>query len=224
MPKVSELQQDPSKISPLIEHTNVNPASPKEDIRDLCKEVIDYDFHGAVVVPYHAEFAAELLGDQAEVIPVIGFPYGIQNPQAKQAEIEPVLEVADELDMVINRTAFANGDDDAVINDIRGITERVDDLPVKCIIEAGDLTDEEVHRAARLVERGGADFVKTAVGYGGPVSPEDVRIIDEAVSEDIGIKASAGYDDYTDVLEMVEAGASRIGTSVGDEIMDSIPN
>lgn len=222
MVDIASLETDPQSIASIIEHTNVEPDATRDEIEQLCQEVLDYGFHAAVVVPYHAKYAAELVGDAANVVTVIGFPYGIQNSAAKRAELEALVDVVDELDMVINRTAFANGDDNAVQDDIQAVVEAAGSTPVKCIIESPALEPSEIERAAQLVEAGGAAFVKTAVGYDGGTNPEDIRRI-ASVTEDVGIKASGGIGSFTEAKAMVEAGATRIGASSGDEIINSIP-
>ncbi len=215
------LRSDPESVVSLIDHTNVEPDATEAEIRQLCAEVLEYGFCSAVVVPYHAELAARILGGRANVVAVIGFPYGIQNSQAKQLEAEALLEHADELDMVLNRTAFANDDDDAVVEDIRTVREAIGETTLKCIIESPALSDSEITHAAELVERGGADFVKTAVGYDGPTDPREIEAIRAGIGSDTQIKASGGIGSYEEVLEMVEAGASRIGASSGVEIYQS---
>lgn len=215
------LRADPESVVSLIDHTNVEPDATDAEIRQLCEEVLEYGFCSAVVVPYHAELAARILGGRANVVAVIGFPYGIQNSQAKQREAEALLEHADELDMVMNRTAFANDDDDAVIEDIRAVRKAVGETTLKCIIESPALSDSEITHAAELVETGGADFVKTAVGYDGPTDPREVEAIRAGIGSGTEIKASGGIGSYEEVMTMVEAGATRIGASSGVEIYDS---
>jgi deoxyribose-phosphate aldolase len=215
------LRADPESVVSLIDHTNVEPDATDAEIRQLCEEVLEYGFCSAVVVPYHAELAARILGGRANVVAVIGFPYGIQNSQAKQREAEALLEHADELDMVMNRTAFANDDDDAVVEDIKAVREAVGETTLKCIIESPTLSDSEITRAAELVETGGADFVKTAVGYDGPTDPREVEAIRAGIGSDTEIKASGGIGSYEEVMTMVEAGATRIGASSGVEIYES---
>lgn len=216
------LREAPERVVELIDHTNVEPDSTAAEVRELCDEVLEYGFNAACVVPYHAELAAEILGDEADVVVVVGFPYGVQHSRAKRAEVEELLDYADELDMVMNRTAFANGDRDHVVNDIRAVKQAVGEKTLKCIVESPTLTDAEIRTAAALVDEGGADFVKTAVGYEGGCDADEVRAMREAVTSDVGVKASGGIGTFDDVLEMVEAGATRIGASSGVEIVESI--
>lgn len=215
------LLDDPTDVASLIDHTNVDPTATEAEVRDLCQEVLDYGFHSAVVVPYHAELADRILGDRATVVAVIGFPYGVQNSAAKRNEVEGLLEHVDEFDMVMNRTAFANDDHEAVVEDVEAVADAVGDRTLKCIIESPALSPSGIRHAAELVEEGGADFVKTAVGYDGPTDSAEIEAIRDGVSADTSIKASGGISDFETVLEMVRAGASRIGASSGVEIYES---
>jgi deoxyribose-phosphate aldolase len=217
-----ELRADPERVVELIDHTNVEADSTTAEIRALCEEVLEYGFNAACVVPYHAELAADLLGDAADVVVVVGFPYGVQNSRAKRAEVEELLTHADELDMVMNRTAFANDDHEAVVEDVRAVKEATGGKTLKCIVESPALSDAEIRAAAELVKEGGADFVKTAVGYEGGCDPDEVRAMREAVGPDMGVKASGGIGSFEEVVEMVEAGATRIGASSGVAIVESI--
>lgn len=223
MVSVQELRDNPATVVSLIDHTNVDSAATTDEIRTLCREVLEYNFRSAVVVPYHVPFVAKQLGDRANVVTVIGFPYGVQNTAAKRAEIEALREHVDEFDMVMNRTAFANNDDAAVVDEIHELKQLLGETTLKVIIESPELSRSEVRRAAELVEAGGADFVKTAVGYSGSASVDAVRAIREAVGDNMGIKASGGIGSFDDVIEMVAAGATRIGASSGVDIAESAP-
>ncbi|MDZ7731558.1 MAG: deoxyribose-phosphate aldolase [Natrialbaceae archaeon] len=218
----AELRANPEQVASLIEHTNVDPTATASAIQALCTDVREYGFRSAVVVPYHAEYASECLEGTASVTAVVGFPYGVQNSRAKQLEVEALSEWVDEFDMVMNRTAFANDDFDAVVDDVAAVRETVGDQTLKCIIESPALSDDEIATAARLVAEGGADIVKTAVGYEGGCDPDEVRTIREAVGPDVGVKASGGIGTFEEALAMVEAGATRIGASAGVEILESI--
>ena len=215
------LRDDPERVASIIDHTNVDPTATEGEVRTLCDEVLEYGFRSAVVVPYHAELANELIAGEANVVAVIGFPYGIQNSAAKRSEVEALRAHVDEFDMVMNRTAFANGDREAVVDDVEAVRDAVGEKTLKCIIESPALTPPEIRRAAELVEEGGADFVKTAVGYDGPTATEEITAIRDAVGSDTRIKASGGISTFDEALEMVAAGATRIGASSGVEIYES---
>jgi len=215
------LRERPAEIASVIEHTNVDPDPTEAEIRDLCETVVEYEFCSAVVVPYYAELAHDIVGDSANVAAVVGFPYGIQSTAAKQTEARALLSYVDEIDMVMNRAAFANGDDQSVVADIAAVSETVGDTTLKVIIESPALSPAEIERAAGLVKEGRADFVKTAVGYDGPTDPEDVAAIRETVGSEMGVKASGGIGSFEEALAMVRAGATRIGASSGVAIYES---
>lgn len=214
---------DWSALAARIEHTAVGPAVSTADARALANEVNAYGFRSAVVTPYHAATAADALDDDRLLVTVIGFPYGIEPTQAKVAEFEAVADAVDEVDLVMNRIALADGDHDAVVEDIATVAEAVGDRPLKVIIETPVLSSFEVTTAAELAVEGGADVVKTAVGYDGPASARHVAAIREAVGDGAEVKASGGIRTYADALEMLDAGADYIGTSSGIEIYSTSP-
>ena len=217
------LRDDPERVASILDHTNVDPTATEAAVRTLCEEVLEYGFCSAVAVPYHAALAADLLDGEANVVAVIGFPYGIQNSAAKRSEVEALREHVDGFDMVMHRTAFANGDHESVVAEVKAVSDAVGAKTLKCIIESPALTASETRRAAELVEKGGADFVKTAVGYDGPTTTEEITAIRDAVGSDTQIKASGGISTFEEALEMVAAGATRIGASSGVEIYETTP-
>jgi deoxyribose-phosphate aldolase len=219
MELLESILRDPSKIAGCIEHTNVRIDSSRQDIKRLCEEALAHGFYGVAVLPYHARLAKQLLGDRGKVVTVIGFPYGIERSQAKLAELRGVYDWVDEFDVVMNRLAFLNGDYEFVLEDMKRVVKAARPKPVKIIIEAPTLSDEQIIDASKLVLRSGAEFVKTAIGYAGPTTPRHVELIKRAVGE-LGIKASGGIRSFQQALEMVKAGATRIGTSSGVELME----
>jgi deoxyribose-phosphate aldolase len=219
---VEEILEKPEKISQLIEHTNVKVESTKKDIQKLCSEVLRYKLYAGVVLPYHVKLAKKILKDRAKVVTVVGFPYGIQPTEAKVAEVENTFKYVDEFDMVMNRNAFLNKDYRYVVKDIKAVVKAAYPKAVKVIIETPTLNAKQIKIASKLVMRGGAHFVKTAVGYTGPTKVEDVKIIKSVVKDKIKIKASGGIRDFNQALEMIKAGASRIGTSHGVDIIKTL--
>ncbi|MFW6449069.1 MAG: deoxyribose-phosphate aldolase [Halobacteriota archaeon] len=222
MDLAERLRSTPSTVADLLEHTNVDPVSSVDAIDRLCDAVASHGFRAAVVVPYHAERVARALDGRAATVAVVGFPYGVQPTAAKRAEVEAIAPHVDEVDMVMDRTAFHNGDLETVRADVAAVKSAAGDRTLKVIIESPTLEPAAIKRAASTVAGAGADVVKTAVGYDGPTDPEEVRLIREAVGVGVGVKASGGIADFEDVLTMVEAGATHIGTSSGVAIMDSI--
>lgn len=206
-----------------IEHTAVGPDVTSADARTLANEVNVYGFRSAVVTPYHVEQVDEILEDERTLVTVIGYPYGISPTGAKVAEFDAVATMVDEVDLVMNRIAFADDDHEAVVDDINAIREAIGELKLKVIIETPVLSSFEIETASRLAVDGGADVVKTAVGYDGPASATHVAKIRETVGSDIEVKASGGIRTYNDLLDMIEAGADYIGTSSGVDIHTTSP-
>lgn len=156
------------------------------------------------------------------VVVVIGFPSGVQHACATRAEAAAVSPYADEFDMVMHRTAVANADHEAIVDDVRAVREAVGDATLKCSIESPTLDEDEIRTAAELVAEGGADVVKTAVGYAGGCDPAEIRAMREPVGTDVGVKASGGIHSFEEVLAMVEARTTHIGASAGVAIVESI--
>ena len=210
-------------VASLIEHTAVGPDVTSADARALANEVNVYGFRSAVVTPYHVETVDEILEDDRTLVTVIGYPYGISPTNAKLAEFEAVAAMVDEVDLVMNRIAFADDDHDDVVEDVNAIREAIGERKLKVIIETPVLSSFEIEAASRLAVDGGADVVKTAVGYDGPASTTHVAKIRETVGPDVEVKASGGIRTYNDLLDMVEAGADYIGTSSGVDIHTTSP-
>ncbi len=206
----------------LIDHTLLKPTATGEDIKHLCKEAIDFDFMSVCVNPCYVSLAKECLkGSDVKVCTVIGFPLGANETEIKVKEAElAILHGANEIDMVINVGALKEGNDDYVYTEIKKIKEVAGKLVLKVIIETCLLTDEEKVRACLLAKKAGADFVKTSTGFStGGANVHDVKLMRETVGKEMGVKASGGVKTHEDLLAMVEAGATRIGTSNGTKII-----
>ena len=212
------------KINKYIDHTLLKASTTKYDIEKLCKEAREWDFASVCILPQFVPLAQELLaGTDTKVGTVIGFPLGAVSSAIKMAETWEALENGcDELDMVINVGALKEGRADYVYNEIFEISNIVKDRTLKVIIETGLLTDYEKIIATKIACDGGADFVKTCTGFSeGKATPEDVMLIKSNTDMyiGVGIKASGGIRTYHDAVALIEAGATRIGTSSGVKIM-----
>lgn len=206
----------------LIDHTCLKPNASFEDIEKLCLEAKQYDFMSVCVNPSFIPLCVKLLkGSDVKVCTVIGFPLGATLKTAKVAETkEAVAEGADEIDMVINISQLKAGNDEYVYQEIKDIRRACKDKTLKVILETCLLTDEEIVRASLLSLKAGADFVKTSTGFStGGATVEAVRLMRKTVGDKCGVKASGGIRTHEDLLKMVEAGASRIGTSAGPKII-----
>jgi deoxyribose-phosphate aldolase len=207
----------------LIDHTLLKPEASESDIKKLCNEAIQFGFASVCVNPAWVKRAAEFLkGSNVPVCTVIGFPLGATLPDVKAYEARRALfNGAREVDMVINIGALKSGDDCAVEDDIRAVAEAAHENKVllKVIIETALLTDEEKVRACLAAKNAGADFVKTSTGFAkGGATADDVALMRRTVGRNLGVKASGGVKGIDDARKMFEAGATRIGASVGVKI------
>lgn len=207
----------------LIDHTLLKPEASEVDIRKLCDEAAKYGFASVCVNPVWVKKASEFLKDSGvPVCTVIGFPLGATLSDVKAFEARrAIFNGACEVDMVINVGALKSGDDCAVEDDIRAVAEAAHENGVLCkvIIETALLTDDEKVRACLAARNAGADFVKTSTGFSkGGATVDDVRLMRRTVGKALGVKASGGVKGIDDARKMFEAGATRIGASVGVKI------
>lgn len=207
----------------LIDHTLLKPEASEADIRKLCDEAAQFGFASVCVNPAWVKRASEYLrGTGVPVCTVIGFPLGATLPDVKAFEARrAIFNGAREVDMVINIGALKSGDDCAVEDDIRAVAQAAHENGVllKVIIETALLTDEEKVRACLASKNAGADFVKTSTGFAkGGATVEDVSLMRRTVGSALGVKASGGVKGIDDARAMFEAGATRIGASVGVKI------
>ena len=212
-----------TELAQYLEHTLLKPEATVADIIKICEEAKKYQLGGVCINPCYVALARHLLsGTGVKVITVIGFPLGATYPEVKELEAKMAADNhADEIDMVMNISAFKTGDYQAVENEIKMVVAAAAPSLVKVIIETALLTDEEKRKACQLVIAGGAQFVKTSTGFaksGATVS--DIRLLkEESAGSGIGIKAAGGIRDAATAKAMLEAGATRIGTSVGNLIV-----
>lgn len=206
-------------LSKYIDHTILKPEATEEAVRKLCAEAKEYDFASVCVNPYYTSLAAEELKDSdVKVCVVIGFPLGANTKEVKGFETMQAIEMgAQEVDMVINIGALKDKKYDVVKADIEAVVNASNKRAiVKVIIETCLLTDEEKTIVSRIAKEAGADFVKTSTGFStGGATAHDVALMRDIVGEDIGVKASGGIRDYKTAMEMIEAGANRLGLSAG---------
>jgi deoxyribose-phosphate aldolase len=207
----------------LIDHTLLKPEAAEADIRKLCDEARQFGFASVCVNPAWVKRAAEFLqGSGVPVCTVIGFPLGATLPDVKAYETRrAIFNGAREVDMVINIGALKSNDDCAVEDDIRAVVQAAHENHILCkvIIETALLTDDEKVRACIAAKNAGADFVKTSTGFAkGGATANDVALMRRTVGKALGVKASGGVKGIEDARAMFEAGATRIGASVGVKI------
>ena len=210
------------ELNKYIEHTNLNNTATLKDIESLCNEAIKYDFAAVCVYPYYVRLAKELLKDtNIEVCTVIGFPSGMSTRETKVYEaIDAVEKGADMIDMVINVSALKNKDYEYVKEEIEEIRDAIDGKVLKVIIETNLLNDKEIIKATEICNSCFVNYIKTCTGFTGGVEVDSVDIINKHKSDLVEIKASGGIKSKKDMITLIEAGASRIGTSHGVKIME----
>lgn len=212
------------KMEKYIDHTLLKPESTDMDVQKVCLDAKKYNFKSVCINPGWVKYTAHLLeGSDVETCTVIGFPLGANTSKVKAFEAkQAVKEGATEVDMVINIGALKSEDYGLVYDDIKAVVDAVEEKAlVKVIIEACLLNEHEKVRACEAAERAGADFVKTSTGFStGGATLEDVKLMRKTVGEDMGVKASGGVRSIEDAKAMIEAGATRIGTSNGVAIVE----
>ncbi len=218
------MELTPEELARYIDHTLLKPEATSEQIKQVCREALQYHFASVCVNPSYVELVArELSGSDVKTCSVVGFPLGATLPEVKAFETRKAIELgAQEIDMVINIGALKSGDEELVGKDIEAVVEVAHerDALVKVIIEAALLTDEEKVRACLIAKRAGADYVKTSTGFGpGGATVEDVKLMRATVGPSMGVKAAGGIRTLEKALAMIEAGATRIGASAGVKIV-----
>ncbi len=221
------MSRTPEQIAACIDHTLLKPEATPAQVEALCEEARRYHFASVCVNPTHVRLAVrELKKSGVKVCTVAGFPLGASTPEMKAFEAEQAIaQGAGEIDMVINIGAVKAGDDKLVARDIRTVARVVHAAGkiLKVILETALLTDDEKRRASLIVKRAGADFVKTSTGFStGGATVADVSLMRETVGPKMGIKAAGGVRTLADAEAMLDAGATRLGTSAGVAIMKGL--
>lgn len=210
-------------IAGLIDHSLLRADATVDDIKRLCDEAKRFGFCSVCVNPFFVPLAKDMLSRSGvKVTTVVGFPLGMTLTRVKVYEaIEAVLSGADEIDLVMNIGMARSGQWGYVKKDISDVVSATKGAIHKVIIETCYLDREEKIKASEIVLASGAEFVKTSTGFApGEASQDDVRLIKTVVKDGCGIKASGGIKTLSHVKELLEAGATRIGTSAGVVIME----
>lgn len=217
-------------MNKFIDHTLMRPDATRAQVERLCAEGAQYRFASVCVNPCWTKLAYELLQKTGvNVCVAVGYPLGATTTLVKVFEADQAIDAgAAEVDMVINIGALKSGLHDFVSDDIAGVVKacrRVKQAGalLKVIIETALLTEREKRLACEIARDAGADFVKTSTGFnGGGATIEDIRLMRAVVGPDMGVKASGGVRTYAQAMAMIEAGATRIGTSHGVAIMQGM--
>ena len=213
------------ELNKYIEHTLLKQDAKKEDFEKLYQEAIENKFFGVCINPAYVKDAVQAVQKYGvKVVTVIGFPLGANTTEVKVFETQKAIEDgADEIDMVINVSKLKDKNYDYVINDIRSVKEACEKHKLKVILETDLLTKDEIGTACELCVEAGADLVKTSTGFvkgGVGAKAEDVKLMAETVKQHgLRVKASGGIRDRETAIEMINAGADRLGTSSGVKIV-----
>lgn len=210
------------ELAQKIDHTLLRPTATRAEILRLCAEARDLGFWSVCVNGLWVRTARKALeGSAVKVAAVTGFPLGAGAAAARAAETRWAAEDgADEIDTVVSLGLFLGGEEQAFIEDLRGIVEAAAGRPVKAILETCLLSPAQIEKACRLCVEAGAAFVKTSTGFAaGGATVEAVRLMKAAVAGRCHVKASGGIRDRLTALAMLEAGADRLGTSSGPSIL-----
>ena len=215
------------ELNKYIEHTLLKQDATREDLEKLLKEACEYSFLCVCVNPCNVKLAKQFLKEtgynEVKVVTVVGFPLGQTTTENKVLEtVDAIKNGADEIDMVINAGRLKDKDYNYIVDEISKIKAFCQGRNLKVILETDLLTKDEIKKACELCIQGGADFVKTSTGFvknGVGAKEEDVKLMYETVKDaGLKVKASGGIRDKEAAIKMIEAGASRLGTSSGAKI------
>lgn len=212
-------------IAPLIDHALLHPTATPAQVQQWCEEADKFHFAAVCLHPAYVRQAAELLyGRSPKVCTVIGFPTGATTTSAKLYEAQEAVENgATELDVVLNLGWLKAGKIEAVHHEIAAICEATGQT-VKVILEMSLLTDAEKRTAAEVCMEAGAAFLKTSTGWHRGATVEDVRLLKEIAQDQVGIKAAGGIRTIAQALDLIVAGATRLGTSRGPDLIQQRDN
>ncbi len=214
------------ELNKYIEHTLLKPDASKKELIQLFEEAKQYNFRGVCINGSNVKFAKEYLKNtEIKVVTVIGFPLGACLSCVKAFEAKKAIEDgADEIDMVINVQSIKDKDYNYTLNDIKQVKQICDKIPLKVIIETDLLTNDEIVKSCEIIIESGADFAKTSTGFvknGIGAKVEDVKLMHETLKNSkVKIKASGGIKDKEKAINLIKAGASRLGTSSGVKLCE----
>ena len=213
-------------LNEYVEHTLLKQDCTKDDLIKLFNEAKEHKFLGVCVNPAYVSLAKEnLAGSGVKIVTVVGFPLGASKSEVTAFEAKTAIEDgADEIDMVMNVSAMKSKDYDYIVRDVKMVKEACGKTNLKVILETDLLTKEEIAKACELCVEAGADLVKTSTGFvkgGVGAKTEDVKIMHDIVApHGMEVKASGGVRSKEDAIAVIEAGATRIGTSSGIKIVE----
>ncbi|HLR14652.1 MAG TPA: deoxyribose-phosphate aldolase [Bacillota bacterium] len=216
-------QYTAQEVARKIQHTNVNPDVTREEIKALCNDCVEYNFDGVMLQPCWIEDAKKhLAGTDVKICTALGYPMGGSTTFAKVQEMKNVIELgAEQVDFMANIGFLKSGMYDEYENEIREIVKAADGRVTKIMLEFGMLTEEEKVKAAELAMSAGITYLKNSSGWGkgGHATVEDIQLLKRVAGEKFIVKASGGIRDLEKANEILNAGASLLGTSAGVKIV-----
>lgn len=221
------MKYEVNEIMAMVDHTNLKQGILVADLKKLCDEAIKFGFCSVCVHPSNIAICKEFLkGSKVKVCTVVGFPLGENMPQLKAYEAKMAFENgADEIDMVISNSMVKRGDYEGLLNDVNGVVASCPQCVHKVIIETCLLTKDEIVAVCETLKKSNCDFVKTSTGFCGQgATLENVALIKSVVLDTKFIKAAGGISGAKDAIAMIEAGATRLGTSKGALIAEQLTN
>ncbi len=214
-------------LSACIEYTRLKPDTSRDEVIKICTQAIQHNMFGVCIPPFFVSTARKVINEAkapVKVITVVGFPFGYGRTSAKVEEVKQALrDGADEIDAVVNIAAVKSGDYNAVENDISSMVTacHLQNKKAKLIFETGLLTTEEIVKLCEIAVANSADFVKTSSGMlPGGITPETVAMLRSLLPDKTLIKASGGIRNREQAVKIIEAGATRIGSSHGLKLLD----
>jgi len=212
---------DKASIFSHVDHTLLAATSSWEEMKKLCAEAIMYQVASVCIPSGYVKRVVDTYGKKVTVCTVVGFPLGYQKTEIKLAETKTaILDGAKEVDMVINIGDVKNGDFDVVTAEIKALKEAVGDKILKVIIETCYLTEEEKIKLCNCVTEAGADYIKTSTGFGtAGATREDILLFKENIGANVKIKAAGGIRTVEDMVDFIELGCERLGTSSAVKIL-----
>jgi len=212
---------DKASIFSHVDHTLLVATSSWEEIKNLCEEAITYKVASVCIPSGYVKRVVDCYGEKLTVCTVVGFPLGYQKTEIKVAETKAaILDGAKEVDMVINIGDVKNGDFDLITAEIKALKEAVGDKILKVIIETCYLTKEEKIELCKCVTEAGADYIKTSTGFGtAGATREDIILFKQHIGSSVKIKAAGGIRTVADMIDFIELGCERLGTSSAVKIL-----
>jgi len=206
---------DNNKICNIVDHTLLSQTATWDDIKKVCEDAIEYNTASVCIPPAYIKQVRDAFGDKLKICTVIGFPNGYNTTKVKVLETEDaIFNGADEIDMVINIGWLKDKKYEDISKEIREIKKQCGEKLLKVIIETCLLTDEEKIKMCEIINKSGADYIKTSTGFSkSGATFDDVKLFSEYINENVKIKAAGGISSLEDAEKFIELGASRLGTS-----------